>query len=70
MEPLEGSTRIDKALTFANEQIIKKKAASRKDILDVVVLVSDGVSDPSMKSFNLCGTERVIASGVISIFSQ
>ena len=53
MEPLEGSTRIDSALTFTHQQIIKKKDASRKDIMDVVVLVTDGVSDPGNVKYTI-----------------
>ena len=57
MEPLEGSTRIDSALNYANNYIIKTQPDSRKDILDVVVLVTDGESDPGNSKWLTCNTQ-------------
>ena len=44
MDVLEGSTRIDSALTYTKANILDA-APNRPGVLDVVVLVTDGKSD-------------------------
>lgn len=45
MEPLHGGTRIDLALEFVSEQVLTVDHNDRSDVPDVVVLITDGVSD-------------------------
>jgi len=51
MDVLEGSTRIDSALTFTKQNILDTPQ-NRPDVLDVVVLVTDGKSDEGLLFFD------------------